>query len=119
MNMFQPTVSIPHPSATRRPYSSEVVGQANPFPNSRIESTTGVFAGLWRRLRRERRRRKVGRAYDMALEVARVIPLHSSVIDVGCGKLTPHDRAGLSQLKSPLLPKLRKLLLLARLHKQR
>jgi ubiquinone/menaquinone biosynthesis C-methylase UbiE len=38
-----------------------------------------------RRLRRERRRRKVGRAYDMALEIARVIPYGSEVLDVGCG----------------------------------
>lgn len=34
---------------------------------------------------RERRRRKVGRAYDMALEIARVIPKGSEVLDVGCG----------------------------------
>src|SRR5712692_10193942 len=34
---------------------------------------------------RERRRRKVGRAYDMALEIARVIPRGSEVLDVGCG----------------------------------
>jgi len=68
------------------PYGSEFVGPATTsFPNSRIESATGVFGGLLRRVRRERRRRKVGRAYDMALEIARVIPLHSQVIDVGCG----------------------------------
>jgi ubiquinone/menaquinone biosynthesis C-methylase UbiE len=36
-------------------------------------------------VRRERRRRKVGRAYDMALEIARVIPRKSQVLDVGCG----------------------------------
>ena len=34
---------------------------------------------------RERRRRKVGRAYDMALEIARAIPCGSEVLDVGCG----------------------------------
>ncbi len=38
-----------------------------------------------RRWRRQRRRRLVGRAYDMALEVARVIPRHARVLDVGCG----------------------------------
>jgi ubiquinone/menaquinone biosynthesis C-methylase UbiE len=46
---------------------------------------TRIFHGLKRRLVRERRRRKVGRAYDMALEIARVIPKGSEVLDVGCG----------------------------------
>src|ERR1700730_9979125 len=46
----------------------------------------GVIARtLHRRWARERRRRKVGRAYDMALEIARVIPHGSEVLDVGCG----------------------------------
>jgi SAM-dependent methyltransferase len=44
-----------------------------------------VVNGIKRRFRRERRRRKVGRAYDMALEIARVIPYGSEVLDVGCG----------------------------------
>src|SRR5438552_14319767 len=44
-----------------------------------------IVAGIKRRWLRERRRRKVGRAYDMALEVARVIPRGSEVLDVGCG----------------------------------
>lgn len=44
-----------------------------------------LLDGIRRRWRRERRRRKVGRAYDMALEVARVIPHSSRVLDVGCG----------------------------------
>jgi SAM-dependent methyltransferase len=38
-----------------------------------------------RRWSRQRRRRLVGRAYDMALEMARVIPRHARVLDVGCG----------------------------------
>ena len=38
-----------------------------------------------RRLRRERRRRKVGRAYDMAMEVASLIPAGARVLDIGCG----------------------------------
>ncbi len=83
--MFEPTVSIPQPSATCTPYSSELLGPATSFPDSRIESESRALTGLWRRLRRERRRRKVGRAYDMALELARVIPRHSRVLDVGCG----------------------------------
>jgi ubiquinone/menaquinone biosynthesis C-methylase UbiE len=41
--------------------------------------------GIRRRWARERRRRKVGRAYDMALEISRVIPRGSEVLDVGCG----------------------------------
>ena len=44
-----------------------------------------VLQGIKRRWARERRRRKVGRAYDMALEIARVIPHGSEVLDVGCG----------------------------------
>lgn len=61
---------------------------------------TGIFAGIAlalhggvtsltttikRRFKRMRRRRKVGRAYDMALEVASVLPPRASVLDVGCG----------------------------------
>lgn len=44
-----------------------------------------VVDGIKRRFERERRRRKVGRAYDMALEIARIIPRSSEVLDVGCG----------------------------------
>ena len=59
-----------------------------PFPTSVVEQPTardGLVHGLKRRWARERRRRKVGRAYDMALEIARVIPRESEVLDVGCG----------------------------------
>jgi SAM-dependent methyltransferase len=44
-----------------------------------------LLDGIQRRWRRARRRRKVGRAYDMALEIARVVPANSRVLDVGCG----------------------------------
>jgi len=44
-----------------------------------------VIRGIKRRWFRSRRRRKVARAYDMALEIARVIPYGSDVLDVGCG----------------------------------
>ena len=44
-----------------------------------------MLFGLKRRWVRERRRRKVGRAYDMALEIARMIPPNADVLDVGCG----------------------------------
>jgi ubiquinone/menaquinone biosynthesis C-methylase UbiE len=50
-----------------------------------VDAVGEIWNGLQRRWRRERRRRKVGRAYDMALEVARFIPRESRVLDVGCG----------------------------------
>ncbi len=49
------------------------------------QATPGILEGIQRRWRRERRRRKVGRSYDMALEVARMLPTGSRVLDVGCG----------------------------------
>ena len=58
------------------------------FPGQRSQTevcATRFLQGLKRRFARERRRRKVGRAYDMALEIARVIPRGSEVLDVGCG----------------------------------
>ena len=51
----------------------------------RRELLTTVVNGVMRRLKRERRRRKVGRAYDMALEIARFIPRGAELLDVGCG----------------------------------
>jgi len=61
------------------------------FPSARVvraeaqAQSRGFIEGLKRRLKRERRRRKVGRAYDMALEMARLVPRGSEVLDVGCG----------------------------------
>jgi SAM-dependent methyltransferase len=54
-------------------------------PRRHREILAGAFEGLNRRWRRERRRRKVGRAYDMALEIARLVPIGSEVLDIGCG----------------------------------
>ena len=51
-----------------------------------VDSITSLLHGAQRRWRRERRRRTVGRAYDMALEIARCLPRQSRVLDVGCGK---------------------------------
>lgn len=51
----------------------------------RFDPIERIRQGLKRRLARERRRRKVGRAYDMALEIARLIPKDAEVLDVGCG----------------------------------
>ena len=44
-----------------------------------------LLQSLQRRGRRQRRRKQVGKAYDMALEVARVLPRRTRVLDVGCG----------------------------------
>lgn len=44
-----------------------------------------LLSSIQRRWKRQRRRRTVGRAYDMALEIARRIPVGSRVLDVGCG----------------------------------
>ena len=53
--------------------------------NPLVYALEGVVGGTQRRWRRERRRRLVGRSYDMALELARVLPPRSRVLDVGCG----------------------------------
>src|ERR1043165_7226280 len=42
---------------------------------------TTILTTIKRRFRRMKRRRKVGRAYDMALEVARVLPPWADVLD--------------------------------------
>jgi SAM-dependent methyltransferase len=49
------------------------------------DSIRELLDGAQRRWRRERRRRKVGRSYDMALEIAPCFPRRSRVLDVGCG----------------------------------
>lgn len=60
--------------------------QLNPAVNRTGQKLTrGIIPALKRRLKRERRRRRVGRAYDMALEIARLVPHGSQVLDVGCG----------------------------------
>lgn len=53
--------------------------------NPLVYALEGAVGGAQRRWRRERRRRLVGRSYDMALELARVLPRRSRVLDVGCG----------------------------------
>ena len=53
--------------------------------NPLVYALEGAVGGVQRRWRRERRRRLVGRSYDMALELARVLPPRSRVLDVGCG----------------------------------
>ena len=56
-----------------------------PRQQSQTEVSATLLRGIKRRWVRERRRRRVARAYDMALEIARVIPRRSKVLDVGCG----------------------------------
>lgn len=53
--------------------------------NPLVCALEGTLGGAQRRWRRERRRRLVGRSYDMALELARVLPQGARVLDVGCG----------------------------------
>lgn len=53
--------------------------------NPLVYALEGAVGGIQRRWRRERRRRLVGRSYDMALELARVLPQGTRVLDVGCG----------------------------------
>src|SRR6266480_6052453 len=76
-------VPASRPSA---PYSGQ---RHAPRPKTAFDpfakSAAGLIYGIKRRWARERRRRKVGRAYDMAQEIARVIPRGSEVLDVGCG----------------------------------
>jgi SAM-dependent methyltransferase len=61
------------------------IGFAQLLLNPLVRALDGAATGVQRRLRRERRRRLVGRSYDMALEIARVIPRGARVLDVGCG----------------------------------
>ena len=62
-----------------------LLSYAQVFLNPLVYAVEGALGGVQRRWRRERRRRLVGRSYDMALEVARVLPAGSKVLDVGCG----------------------------------
>jgi len=82
LSMFQPSLSISDTSAN---YSAESSGSIGKRQRRSLEATTSLLDAIQRRWRRERRRRKVGRAYDMALEIARVLPDKSRVLDVGCG----------------------------------
>src|SRR5205809_5926170 len=73
-------------SARVFPELTEAPSLISETPASRRRDYFGtIVAGAKRRWLRERRRRKVGRAYDMALEIARVIPRGAEVLDVGCG----------------------------------
>lgn len=73
-------------SQSSTPYT---VGPVVTRPKTVFDVAAGPLStvgnGVKRRWLRERRRRKVGRAYDMASEIARMIPRGSEVLDVGCG----------------------------------
>ena len=77
--MLQRSVSI------STPYNDSAAQRAGTFFDVLNERRGGLLDGIQRRWQRERRRRKVGRAYDMALEIARFVPTGSRVLDVGCG----------------------------------
>ena len=79
--MFQPSVSLPEISPD---YSTNALNQQRTRSFGR-PNTNVWLDNIRRRWQRERRRRKVGRAYDMALEIARVLPANSRLLDVGCG----------------------------------
>lgn len=84
-SMFQPSVSFTHESIS---YPGTLSGSPYDSFGKSVPRRHGVLQGLQRRWERERRRRKVGRAYDMALEIAQALPRASTsmrVLDVGCG----------------------------------
>ena len=61
---------------------------------------TLLLKTISRRLKRMRRRRNVGRAYDMALEIGKILKPGSSVLDVGCGNgFIAHHLSGLLNSK--------------------
>src|SRR5467141_2133654 len=94
--LYQRTLSasrLPH-QVTMLLKPLAILDQATPYPAGRLsprrrftvaDSIGELLHGIQRRWQRERRRRKVGRAYDMALEIAPVMPRHSRMLDVGGG----------------------------------
>ena len=78
--MIQPPVSLSQESDSR-------LGESVTVPKTLSAGNTAPKAsGIKRRLNRLQRRKRVGRAYDMALEIAQAIPPGSRVLDVGCGR---------------------------------
>lgn len=84
--MFEQSVSISPTSPGYALYTCERLASIDqPLPQTKAGFESVVLNGLRRRWARERRRRKVGRAYDMAVEIAHVLPRDARVLDVGCG----------------------------------
>jgi ubiquinone/menaquinone biosynthesis C-methylase UbiE len=76
---------LPDPATSASCQETTIGPRSTSFRHAAVADTPGLLQSLARRWRRERRRRKVGRAYDMALEIARILPRGSRVLDVGCG----------------------------------
>jgi SAM-dependent methyltransferase len=93
--MSQPSISISQRSA---PHAGEAVTSRQRICfDTPARRWPALLDGARRRWRRERRRRKVGRAYDMALEIARLVPANASLLDVGCGNgFVAHHLAALA-----------------------
>jgi SAM-dependent methyltransferase len=73
-----------------------LISYAQVLMNPLVDAAEAAASGVRRRVRRERRRRLVGRSYDMAAEIARVLPPRSRVLDVGCGSgFIAHHLSGL------------------------
>ncbi|HEX3280070.1 MAG TPA: class I SAM-dependent methyltransferase [Pyrinomonadaceae bacterium] len=83
--MLEPSFLNSHSSSGYSPFVTEPQLSRDEAALSVPDVERKAVSGLVRRLRRERRRRKVGRAYDMALEIARAIPNAYEILDVGCG----------------------------------
>lgn len=79
------TALISDPTPYTSYHEATVVSSGGLVPVPTVTNKRGWLQAISRRWHRERRRRKVGRAYDMALEIARFIPRNSFVLDVGCG----------------------------------
>ena len=81
--MFEPSFSI---AEAPLPYSTQATRASASLPRRPAHAGPwALISGIQRRWQRERRRRQVGRAFDMALEIARVLPANSRLLDVGCG----------------------------------
>lgn len=81
--MVQPSASL---STNATSYAGEhIVPREQTFIDALSRSPSGWLQGIRRRWDRRLRRRKVGRAYDMAREIARELPAGARVLDVGCG----------------------------------
>lgn len=102
--MFQSPVSVSPSTTGYHDFSKNLPGGSGDasithvYPD-RMEDRGGFVKGITRRWRRERRRRKVARAYDMALEISLALhrmPSAASVLDVGCGNgYIAHHLSGL------------------------
>jgi ubiquinone/menaquinone biosynthesis C-methylase UbiE len=81
--MSQPSVSISQRAIAY--VGDSAAPREKTFAAAPERSPQALANGIRRRWRRKQRRRRVGRAYDMALEIAPLIAVNSRVLDVGCG----------------------------------